>query len=124
MNNLLTEDPELNCLFIKFIERCHMLINIHDINDLDKVNENTDDIQSCDCKYIQDYAFKYCNDQQSKKYDITKDDYKTQYHKDALKRMSLDNVYHIRLHDLYPECESSSITDKRQIDINDRTSDT
>lgn len=59
MNKLLTEDPELNCLFIKFIERCHMLINIHNMDDIDKVNENTDDcnsstddIQSCDYKYI------------------------------------------------------------------------
>ena len=121
MNKLLTEDPELNCLFIKFIERCHMLINIHDMVDLDKVNENTDDcdsstddIQSCDCKYIQDYAFKYCNDQQSKKYDITTDDYKSQYHQDALKRFDLDKSYHIRLHDPHPECESP---------IDDKTSD-
>ena len=105
MNKLLTEDPELNCLFIKFIERCHMLININNINDLDNVNDldkvnentddcdsNTDDIQSCDCQYIQDYAFKYCNDQQSKKYDITTDDYKSQYHQDALKRMKFDGL--------------------------------
>lgn len=61
---------------------------------------------------------------QKKKYDITMDDYKTQYHQDALNRMSLDKAYHIRLHDLHPECESSSIIDKRQIDINDRTLDT
>lgn len=44
------------------------------MDDIDKVNKNTDDcdsstddIQSCDCKYIQDYAFKYRNDQKSKK---------------------------------------------------------
>lgn len=98
MNKLLIEDPELNCLFIKFIERCHMLINIHDMDD-NKVNENTDDcdsntddIQSCDCKYIQDYAFKYRNDQKSKKYDITTDDYKSQYHQDALNSMKFDGL--------------------------------
>lgn len=99
--------------------------------DLDKVNENTDDcdsnandIQSCDCQYIEDYAFKYCNDQKSKKYDITTSDFKSQYHQDALKTMNADKSYHIRLYDPHPECESSSIIDKRQIDIDDKTSDT
>lgn len=132
MNKLLVEDPELNCLFIKFIERCHMLLNIHDIDDLDKVNENTDecdsnanDIHSCDRQYIQRYALNYCNDQQSKKYDITTSDFKSQYHQDALKSMNTDNSYHIRLHDPHPECESSTlINDKSQNnDIDDKTSD-
>ena len=130
MNKLLTEDPELNCLFIKFIERCHMLININDMVDLDKVNENTDDcnsstddIQSCDCKYIQDYAFKYRNDQKSKKYDITMDDYKTQYHQDALKRMKFDgsSSFVSRILNIN-QCELYNHDSK--LIIGDRTSDT
>ena len=99
------------------------------MDDIDKVNKNTDDcdsstddIQSCDCKYIQDYAFKYCNDQQSKKYDITKDDYKSQFHQDALNRMKFDglssfmsHILNINQHELY-KLESKLI-------IGDKTSD-